>query len=160
MIKELRCLSVIPFLGSGPKGPMSCRTQGWISLRPSVRTSVRPSVRPPPWGHLGPNLALSGLKLVLWGPDGQQGGMNGRMDGRTDGRKDRRKEIHPCVLQDIGPLGPLPKKPEWRILFHDGFKHWYSEWTTFLSSPDLTTFPIKRCFRFNHISDFSGPKFL
>ena len=22
--------------GSGPKGPMSCRTQGWISLRPSV----------------------------------------------------------------------------------------------------------------------------
>ena len=20
------------------------------------------------------------------------------------------KEIHPCVLQDIGPLGPLPKK--------------------------------------------------
>ena len=25
---------------------------------------------------------------------------------RTDGRK----EIHPCVLQDIGPLGPLPKK--------------------------------------------------
>ena len=26
--------------------------------------------------------------------------------GRTDGRK----EIHPCVLQDIGPLGPLPKK--------------------------------------------------
>ena len=21
-----------------------------------------------------------------------------------------RMEIHPCVLQDIGPLGPLPKK--------------------------------------------------
>ena len=29
-------------------------------------------------------------------------------DGRTDGRM----EIHPCVLQDIGPLGPLPKKGE------------------------------------------------
>ena len=28
------------------------------------------------------------------------------MDGRTDGLM----EIHPCVLQDIGPLGPLPKK--------------------------------------------------
>ena len=28
------------------------------------------------------------------------------MDGRTDGRL----EIPPCVLQDIGPLGPLPKK--------------------------------------------------
>ena len=23
-----------------------------------------------------------------------------------------RKEIHPCVPQDIGPLGPLPKKRE------------------------------------------------
>ena len=33
-------------------------------VRPSVRTYVRPSVRPPP-GHSGPNLALSGLKLVL-----------------------------------------------------------------------------------------------
>ena len=32
--------------------------------------------------------------------------MDGRMEGRTDGRL----EIHPCVLQDIGPLGALPKK--------------------------------------------------
>ena len=31
-------------------------------------------------------------------------------DGRTDRRTDGRMEIHPCVLQDIGPLGPLPKK--------------------------------------------------
>ena len=29
-------------------------------------------------------------------------------DVRTYGRTDGRKEIHPCVLQDIGPLGPLP----------------------------------------------------
>ena len=36
------------FLGSGPKGPLSCRTQGWISFRPFVRTYVRLSVRPPP----------------------------------------------------------------------------------------------------------------
>ena len=28
----------------------------------------------------------------------------------TEGWKDGRMEIHPCVLQDIGPLGPLPKK--------------------------------------------------
>ena len=34
------------------------------------------------------------------------GGTDGRKDGRTDGRM----EIPPCVLQDIGPLGPLPKK--------------------------------------------------
>ena len=30
--------------------------------------------------------------------------------GLTDGRMDGHPEIHPCVLQDIGPLGPLPKK--------------------------------------------------
>ena len=35
---------------------------------------------------------------------------NGGGDGRTDGRTDGRLEITPCVLQDIGPLGPLPKK--------------------------------------------------
>ena len=34
----------------------------------------------------------------------------GGMDGRTDGRTDGCLEIHPCVLQDLGPLGPLPKK--------------------------------------------------
>ena len=28
--------------------------------------------------------------------------------GRTEGPV----EIHPCVLKDIGPLGPLPKKEE------------------------------------------------
>ena len=31
-------------------------------------------------------------------------------DGRTDGRKDGHMEIPPCVLQDIGPLRPLPKR--------------------------------------------------
>ena len=36
--------------------------------------------------------------------------MDKRKDGRMDGRMDGRLEIHPCVLQDIGPLGPLPKK--------------------------------------------------
>ena len=37
-------------------------------------------------------------------------GGDGRTDGRTEGRTDGRLEIPPCVLQDIGPLGPLPKK--------------------------------------------------
>ena len=37
-------------------------------------------------------------------------GGDGRKDRRTEGRKDGRLEIPPCVLQDIGPLGPLPKK--------------------------------------------------
>ena len=35
---------IVSFLGSGPKGPISCRTQGWISLCPSVR----PYICPPP----------------------------------------------------------------------------------------------------------------
>ena len=39
-------LSVFAFLGSGPKGPMSCRTQGGISRRPSIRPSFCPY---PPW---------------------------------------------------------------------------------------------------------------
>ena len=30
--------------------------------------------------------------------------------GRTYVQKDGRLEIHPCVTQDIGSLGPLPKK--------------------------------------------------
>ena len=30
--------------------------------------------------------------------------------GWMDGWTDRRMEIHPCVLHDMGPLGPLPKK--------------------------------------------------
>ena len=49
-------------------------------------------------GRIGP---ISGLKEPDLGLSGLGGG-----DVRTDGRK----EIHPCVLQDIGPLGPLPKK--------------------------------------------------
>ena len=58
------------FLGSGPKGPMSCRTQGGISRCPSVRPSVLPSVLPsfrpsPPVDHEGLKLALPGLNLAL-----------------------------------------------------------------------------------------------
>ena len=41
---------------------------------------------------------------------GTDGRTEGRKDGRTKGRKDGRLKIPPCVLQDIGPLGPLPKK--------------------------------------------------
>ena len=44
---------------------------------------------------------ISGLKEPDLGLRGLRG-MYIRMDGRT--------EIHPCVLQDIDPLGPLPKK--------------------------------------------------
>ena len=39
---------------------------------------------------------------------------NGGGAGRTDGQTDGRMEIPPCVLQDIGPLGPLPKN-DWRF---------------------------------------------
>ena len=45
-----------------------------------------------------------GLERADLGPERGLGG------GRTYVRTYGRLEIHPCVLQDIGPLGPLPKK--------------------------------------------------
>ena len=48
-------------------------------------------------------------------------GAGGRTYGQTDGPMKRwtdgHKEIHPCVLEDIGPLGPLPKKVSLAILY-------------------------------------------
>ena len=38
--------------------------------------------------------------------------MNGQKNGWMDGWMEGRLEIPPYVLQDIGPLGPLPKKDE------------------------------------------------
>ena len=35
---------------------------------------------------------------------------NLRLEKLRGGGAYGRLEIHPCVLQDIGPLGPLPKK--------------------------------------------------
>ena len=46
-----------------------------------------------------------GLRGLIWGLRGAGGG-----DGWMDGQMYGHLEIHPCVLQDIGPLGPLPKK--------------------------------------------------
>ena len=49
-----------------------------------------------------------------------------RGGGRTDRRTDRRTDgrtyvmVHPCVLQDIGPLGPLPKKGDTENREKDG----------------------------------------
>ena len=37
---------------------------------------------------------------------------DGCMDGWTNRWTDGYLEIQPCVLQDIGPLGPLPKKED------------------------------------------------
>ena len=51
------------------------------------------------------------------------GGGDGRTEGRTDGRTDGRMEIPPCVLQDIGPLGPLPKKANLSSIAKDALKH-------------------------------------
>ena len=46
-----------PFLGSGPKGPMFCRTQGWISRRPSVCPSA-----PPPAKASEPQIPLNNME--------------------------------------------------------------------------------------------------
>ena len=53
---------------------------------------------------MGPERADLGSERADLGPERGLGG------GRTYVRTYRRLEIHPCVLQDIGPLGPLPKK--------------------------------------------------
>ena len=65
--------------------------------------------------HLRLGGLIRGLEGLIRGLDGHGGGQkDGRTDGWKDGWKDRRiggrLEIPPCVLQDIGPLGPLPKK--------------------------------------------------
>ena len=49
-------------------------------------------------GGVGLRGLILGLRGLIWGLRGALGGTYGRL------------EIHPCVLQDIGPLGPLPKK--------------------------------------------------
>ena len=59
---------------------------------------------------LGPeraDLAPDRHDKACFGPKRSFGG-DRRMDRRTYIYTDRRLEIHPCVLQDIGPLGPLP----------------------------------------------------
>ena len=53
-------------------------------------------------GHGGQK---TGLRVLVWVLDGPWGG-----DVRTEGRTDGHLEFPPCVLQDTGPLGPLPKK--------------------------------------------------
>ena len=66
-----------------------------------------------------------------------KGGTDRQTDGRTEGRKDRRTygrlEIPPCVLQDISPLGPLPKKrvvhaKSQKTLSDRGNKTVYNHW--------------------------------
>ena len=47
--------------------------------------------------------------MANWEGEGRN---HGRTEGQKDGRTDGRLEISPFVLQDIGPLGPLPKKNE------------------------------------------------
>ena len=65
---------------------------------------------------------LGGVGVRTDGVRTNVGRMDRRTDGRTNGQMDRQmdehKEIHPCVLQDVGPLGPLPKKCSNRTLMH------------------------------------------
>ena len=65
----------------------------------------------PERADFGPERADSGserARLRPWMPWG--GEMRVHMDIWMYGRTDGHLEIHPCVLLDIGPLGPLPKK--------------------------------------------------
>ena len=45
-------------LGSGPKGPMSYRIQGWIFICLSVHPFIRASIRPPPPELLKPQILI------------------------------------------------------------------------------------------------------
>ena len=125
--------------GSGPKGPMSCRTQGWISIRPE-KAYLRPlgqfsmifngslafffNFSPifPCYSmgitHLfsffhqfsmlfNGNFAFCQFSMLF---NGNLRIEKLRGEGGTDGRMDGHMKIRPCVLQDIGPLVPLPKK--------------------------------------------------
>ena len=66
--KNHHSLVQITLLGSGLKGPMSCRTQGeFRDVHPSVRPSIGPSVLPsPPLGYWSLKSAVSGLIFTLW----------------------------------------------------------------------------------------------
>ena len=71
-------------------------------------------------GHGGQK---TGLRVLVWVLNGPRGGTDGRTEGRMDGRKDGHLEIPPCVLQDIGPLGPLPKK-QFQVLLRIFYLPW------------------------------------
>ena len=58
----------------------------------------------------GPERADFGFQRADFGLERADLGPERASGGGTDVRTDGRLEIHPCVLQDIGPLGPLPKK--------------------------------------------------
>ena len=115
----------VPFLGSGPKGPMSCRTQGGISIRPSVRPSVRP---PPGWpsrphiltlrpdlGPLSPQISPPGLKSALWASN-----QLSRPQISSQGIKSALKASNPLSRPQISIPGPksalqasnLPPRPK------------------------------------------------
>ena len=69
----------------------------------------------------------------------------GQMDGREDGRTDGRLEIPPCILQDIGPSGPLPKKEHcFYLLTHAYFRKYapfFAQTLHCISSQSQDTLP-------------------
>ena len=122
------------FLGSGPKGPKSCRTQGWISIRPFVHPCIHP-----PWSLSSLKFPLNNMEnwqnanfpfnnmenwwkttrmwnsyWITWQIDEKNANFPFNiMENCSKGLKyalSGHMEIHPCGLQDIGSLGPLPKK--------------------------------------------------
>ena len=83
---------------------MSCRAQGTQRANlGSERADFRPGRV-----DFGPHRSVLGSERADVGRERGLSGLRG--DGRTDRWTDGRLEKHPCVLQDIGPTGPLPKK--------------------------------------------------
>ena len=83
---------------------MSCRTEGGISVRPSVggRGSLRGD---------GPGRGLvGGLEQGGWGLGGAEELGSVGLDHRGTGRRFGRTEIPPSVLQDIVPFRSAAQK--------------------------------------------------
>ena len=82
---------------------------------------------------MGPERADLGSERADLGPERGDLGFERGLGG--DGRMDGRLEIHPCGLQDIGPLTPLLKKAKQVNVI-------YIQLNPALTEPPLTEFRI------------------
>ena len=83
------------WLQISPPMPQNCPPD----LKSALQTFNQPSKHETSPPNLNYTLQPSNMPLVA---------LISHLEPPQDRRKDGRLEIHPCVLQDIGPLGPLP----------------------------------------------------
>ena len=93
----LRTLNLALQASNQPPVPQNCTSD----LKSALQTFNQPSKHETSPPNLNYTLKPSNMPSVAY---------ISHLEPPQDRRKDGRLEIHPCVLQDIGPLGPLPKK--------------------------------------------------